>query len=243
MHRPQTRVRLRLAFLVVLVIGGAMFSSVATADPVQDLLCAVGAEDVNDLVGVTCDIETPAAAAVCQPGQPCETTVQDTDDNGDSLVTATLSGTSPTGGALVLALRRSEDEGACDFGLYVPYEGQHDTPGFTGAKTIRIQVAKSLRQEEANNGADRASICYTSPKPFYDADGNPTVEGLLPDCEEVPEGVLTGLLGSSDPFASPCLHRHAAGPGDHVINIHIPAGFGDPVWKLVGLDDPLAGEG
>jgi hypothetical protein len=218
----------RFAVLLALALAVSMLGSIAGADPVEDVLCYVGVAEINDGLGVSCEIDEPVDAVVCAPNQECSATVEDQDGEGNTLVKASLRGTSATGGAFVLAMNYDPDDASCGLPSYVPHAIRFDTPGFTGAKVLTIEVAKSLRHEQASNGVDQVEVCWQQPKPFEDQDGNLTVEGLLADCADETPGTLAGVPVLEDLVTSPCVARKSAKGAIHVFEVRIPEGLGDP---------------
>ena len=220
-----SRTRFLLMLVAVLVLG--MFTSPGSAaTPVDEALnaltCTGLLEGVADTVGGVTGLVDPSAcyqessATACAPaGTECSTTAAES--NADGTVQIDVTGTANPGGFMALAVSRTSQTQACGQPLYVPVNIQFESQGVSDLVATH-RISKARDHAETQNGAENIGVCYSSPKPFTDTDGNSTTTGLLPPCDEV-GGV------------APCIAHRLKNRADALVKMLLPEG--DPVWKMV----------
>jgi hypothetical protein len=153
------------------------------------------------------------SVATCQPGQQCTDTVSNTDSQ-----TSQVTGTSATTGFLLASL--GQDALSCgDTFNHAPGVTTVSELNFSSSapKTVVVTIAKQVVQQTPNNGASFYAVCYSSPTPFTDVNGNIVTTGLLPKCK-------------ANALVAPCVKSITKdNAGEIVETVTVPSG--DPfIW-------------
>jgi hypothetical protein len=223
-------VRLRLRSTLVLLAAVLAVSVVPTSADATVIDDALEAVTCSELVASLGDA-TPAEVAellatsychdqsdsvVCVPaGEPC--TVSGDSAVDDGTVSVRVDGVADPGGVMVLAVGRSDQQSACGLPMYVGITVRFESAGVRDLVASH-DVTKSLDQATPQNGAGNLHVCYQSPKPFVDRDGQTTMVGILPDCE-------------ANGDVAPCVSQRNKHRADAQLAMDLPPG--DPSWQMV----------
>lgn len=211
--------------LLALSLGSTLAASDATTpvdELARDVTCAELLDPVTDTIG---DPTGMLDASYCHSGStvaPCDPsaetcTVEDNYTASDGDVQVSVSGTPDPGGAMFLALGRSDRSQACGRDVYVDLSVRFESEGVADLVATH-RIAKSQDQVETQNGVENIQFCYSSPKPFTDRAGATVLVGLLPDC---------GVNGAQ----APCVLSRNKNKADAVLTVSLPPG--DPTWQMV----------
>lgn len=226
-HVPQRPAVRRWTILILAAsLASTLAATNAVSTPVDDLVRAVTCTDLLDPVTDTVGDPTgtldasychsSSTVATCDPAaETCR--VEDDYEASDGNVGVSVSGTPDPGGAMFLALGRSDRSQACGRDVYVDLSVRFESEGVNDLVATH-RVAKTQDQLEAQNGVENLHICYSSPKPFVDRSGSLAVAGLLPDC-------------ATNGGQAPCVLHWKKNKADALLDIKLPPG--DPTWQMV----------
>jgi hypothetical protein len=148
-------------------------------------------------------------AQPCSAGKLCDAFVR-----VPQTMSVDVSGTSSSSGFLLVTVGLNALSCGDTFN-HAPQITTSTQRNFTSAtnKTVVVTIDKSIVNATSNNGAGLYAICYSSPTPFTDVNGNTVTTGLLPDCNKV-SGVAPCIQSINKDKAGNILQTFIVPPGD-----------------------------